>query len=138
MFGKIYLDTAPIIYYLESSQQYVNVMQNFLVDHYANGSDFYTSKITDLEYLPMPLRDNRNDLVVAFDNFKNVLGVNLIDITDAVLNQAIKLRAKYESLKAADSIHIASAILTGCDVFVSNDKRLKRVTEINIVLVDDL
>ena len=37
-----------------------------------------------------------------------------------------------------DSIHLATAIVYGCDVFLTNDKQLKQVEEINVLLVDEL
>lgn len=138
MFNKIYLYTAPIIYYLESYPKYVDVMQNFLLDNYEYGGFFYTSIITELEYLPTPLRNQRSDLVNAFSNFKDILNISAIDVKPTIIKIAIELAVKYKSLKALDAIHIASAISENCDVFLSNDKALKQITDTNVLLAEEL
>lgn len=44
----------------------------------------------------------------------------------------IDLRAKYIRLKTPDALHLAAAILSGCDVFLTNDQRLSVITEIRV------
>lgn len=44
----------------------------------------------------------------------------------------LHLRAKYTRLKTPDALHLAAAILSGSDVFLTNDPRLKVVTEIRV------
>ena len=51
---------------------------------------------------------------------------------------AVNLRTKYKGLKALDSIHIASAIASGCDAFFTNDKQLKQISELHILYLSDL
>ena len=51
---------------------------------------------------------------------------------------AAQIRAKYSGIKAMDALQLASAITSGCDVFLTNDKQLRQVNEIQVLLVDDL
>ncbi|MBP3710472.1 MAG: PIN domain-containing protein [Treponema sp.] len=51
---------------------------------------------------------------------------------------AAKIRAKYESIKGMDALHLASAIQNKCTIFLTNDKQLKQVTEIQCVLMDEV
>lgn len=37
-----------------------------------------------------------------------------------------------------DALQLASAIQNNCDVFLTNDKQLKQVQEISVLLVDEL
>ena len=37
-----------------------------------------------------------------------------------------------------DSLHLATSIYFGYDIFLTNDTQLRQVTETNVVLVDDL
>jgi predicted nucleic acid-binding protein len=37
-----------------------------------------------------------------------------------------------------DALHVACAIDTGCDAFLTNDTGIKRVSEIRILILDDL
>jgi predicted nucleic acid-binding protein len=48
------------------------------------------------------------------------------------------LRAKYTSLKAIDSLQIACALQNNCTTFVTNDRRLKAIEEIQTLLIKDL
>lgn len=37
-----------------------------------------------------------------------------------------------------DSIQIATALLSGCDEFITNDKKLKRLDELSIILIEEV
>jgi len=37
-----------------------------------------------------------------------------------------------------DALQLATAVATQCDAFLTNDKQLKRVSEINILVVEEL
>lgn len=57
-----------------------------------------------------------------------------IDADDAVA--AVELRARY-ALRTPDALQLAVAIRAGCDAFLTNDVRLRRVSELRIILLDD-
>lgn len=72
--------------------------------------------------------------------FRDVItaGVNTRYVgVDTVAEQAAEVRARY-NLKRADSFQIAAAIAAGCDAFLTNDAALKRVSEITILVLDEL
>lgn len=56
MFKRIFLDTNPIIYFLENEQPYAGVVRDFLADAIMDEAEFYTSTITDAEYLVRPIK----------------------------------------------------------------------------------
>jgi predicted nucleic acid-binding protein len=62
----------------------------------------------------------------------------VVDINLEAAEISSSLRAKYQSLKSFDALQLASAISNNCKVFVTNDKRLKTITEINVLTMDDL
>ena len=47
-----------------------------------------------------------------------------------------KLRAKYPQIKSPDAIHLATAISARANGFLTNDKALNCVTEIQVTLLD--
>jgi len=49
--------------------------------------------------------------------------------------RATDLRAKYLKLKTPDALHLAAAIESGCDAFVTNDFGLKVITEIRVEVI---
>ena len=52
-------------------------------------------------------------------------------------NKAGEIKARY-NLKTPDALQIASALATGCGAFLTNDKALKRVTEMKVLVLQEL
>lgn len=138
MYFKIYLDTAPIIYFLENNPMYALKVQNFILGNATAGSFFAASVITDIEYLPKPMRESKTDLVNAYQKFKQILGIEILEVSQSISNIAVRLRTKYPGIKSLDSIHLASAIYANCDAFLTNDSQLRQVKEINVIYLDSL
>lgn len=53
---RIYFDTAPLIYFLDKAPLYYTKMRDFLFENINNESQFYTSVLTDMEYLVYPYK----------------------------------------------------------------------------------
>lgn len=135
VYKKIFLDTAPVIYYLERIQPYFLIIRDIIFSGLKSGAGFYTSTITNTEYLVVPFREKNLLKVRNFETFKKLLTVNVTDIDDRISITAAKIRAEYGSIKGMDALQIAACIETGCDVFVTNDKQLLQISEINPVLI---
>ncbi len=134
----VFLDTAPIIYFIEKHPVYGPQMQ-MIVDLFSSGDiAACTSVLTITEVLVKPIADGKEGLVDQFVQFfqkgKNIRTLN-IDPQIAIL--AGKLRGKYVSLKTLDALQIATAKTTGISKFVTNDKKLKIVQEIGILVLED-
>jgi predicted nucleic acid-binding protein len=135
---KVFLDTAPLIYYIEENPQYSVLLNNLFLENSKGVFLFQTSVITLLEVLVLPMRMNENQLVEQYQKILcNSTSVNIIDITIDIAKKAASYRAKY-GLKTPDSIQIATAVDASADYFFTNDIRLKAVTEIEILVLDDL
>lgn len=59
------------------------------------------------------------------------------ELTDPVIDLASDLRAKY-GLRTPDAIHVATAIASRASRFVTNDQSLQRVTEIEVVTLNEI
>lgn len=57
--SKIYIDTAPFIYYLEKSNLYFDTAREFFINCRNQNADLLTSTVTIEEYCVYPL--SRND-----------------------------------------------------------------------------
>ena len=55
-FKRIYFDTTPLIYYLDSVQPYAQKVRSFIAESLARESSFMTSTIANTEYLVIPFR----------------------------------------------------------------------------------
>ncbi|MCJ8166865.1 type II toxin-antitoxin system VapC family toxin [Pontibacter sp. E15-1] len=135
---KVFLDTAPLIYFIEGNTVYQTSLIK-LFTAYDNGDfSFITSTLTLLEVLVQPMKLNRQDLVEQFQRIlSEALGIELVEITAAVAVKAAELRAKY-GLKTPDSIQVATAVTNEAKYFLTNDIRLKTVKEIVTVTPNDL
>lgn len=102
-----------------------------------NNSIFVTSVLTVAEFGIKPRRLNRKDILDKFDKTVKRL-FQLKSITWDVAEISSILRAKYPSLKAIDSLQIACALKHDCNKFFTNDRKLKAVKEIQILLIKDL
>lgn len=98
----------------------------------------YSSVITLTEVLAQPKRahnpaveDEYRDLLLHSRNF------NLIPIDYSIAEIAADLRARYR-LRTPDALQLAATINIGCEVFLTNDAALQRVTELRVLVLDEL
>lgn len=130
MSSRIFFDTAPIIYFLDKSPLYFEKMKQFFYKTANENSQFYTSVITDMEYVVEPYREDNEQKINNYYAFQNFLDMKKIDINTEIASYAGMLRGKYDFLKGLDSLQIAAAHFYDCDYFVTNDKALLQVQEI--------
>lgn len=138
MYKKVFLDTNPIIYLLENQQPYSLKVRNFLLDCMNSGAEFYTSTITDAEFMVKPLRENRLEDIETYKYFLRNLNVLKCYIRETIAEKAAKIRANYKSVKLGDALQLATSIETNCDAFLTNDSQLKQVIEANVIYLDVL
>ena len=86
----------------------------------------------------IPERNNRQDLFADFEHLISSASFEVLAIEKQISITSYKLRAKYPALKVMDSLQLAAAINCDCDYFFTNDYKLKRVPEVNIIIVDEL
>ena len=96
-----------------------------------------TSPVTLAECLIVPYRLGQTQLLQAFEDLI-VNGDNtvFVVIDDETARRAAELRAKY-NLTLTDTIQLATALTADCDSFLTNDMALKRVAELNVIVLDD-
>ena len=135
-FKKVFIDTAPIIYYLQNSETYYSNMKSFWKTY--NDYDYVTSAITITEYLTYPYRQEDLRLVDSFYDFMNDMDIQVVNIDGRIADKAAQIRAKYKFFKTMDALQLATACIMGCDLFLTNDKQLMQFEEIKCITVDEL
>ena len=134
----LFLDTAPVIYYVERNPYYYQTAKLFfnLIDK--GRLQGVTSPVTLAECLVIPHRLEQKQLVQDFEDLI-VYGNNTIfvPIDNEAGNIAANLRANY-NLTLPDALQIAVAIITGCQAFLTNDIKLKRVNELQVLVLDEI
>lgn len=135
-FKKVFIDTAPIIYYLQNSELYYANMKAFWMDY--NECDYVTSAITVTEYLTYPYGQEDMKLVNSFYAFINDMDIQVKSIDGRIAEKVAQIRAEYKSFKTMDALQLATACIMGCDLFLTNDKQLRQFKEIKCVTVGEL
>lgn len=84
-----------------------------------------TSELTLAEVIVVPIRDGALALLAQYrDLFSQPEPIDCVSITRAVLERSGEIRAA-DGGKLADAIHLATAEIAGCEVFLSSDRRIR-------------
>jgi predicted nucleic acid-binding protein len=135
---RIFFDTAPVIYFVERHPQYFPVVEPIFQQLDAGAFVAVTSPITLSECLMHPIRDGMTQLQEAFETVITFGQNTSFVVTDVVVSRrAAELRVRY-GCRLPDALQIATALVAGCDGFLTNDLRLKQVTELNVLAVQEL
>ncbi len=136
--SKIFLDTSPFIYALEDNALYSQKVRASISEYYISQIPLCTSLLTFTEYCVVPYRENCPKKITDFESLIVDAAIDVLPLTIQVAKYASQIRAKYRGVKAMDALQLATAIQNHCDVFLTNDKQLRQVEEIRVLLVDDL
>jgi predicted nucleic acid-binding protein len=129
---RVYLDSATVIYLVESVGPWESAVRTFLEQP---GAIPQASVLTRMECRVQPLREDRADLLADYDAFFASLDRGMLELNAAVFEKATQLRARL-NLRTPDALHLAAAISGGCDVFLTNDRTLTRCTGIRVEVLD--
>lgn len=97
-----------------------------------------TTPVTLAECLVYPIKSGLPKLQQDFIDFiVNGTNTSFVGLDQTIGEEAARLRANY-NLSLPDALQVAAAINSGCDAFLTNDTQLKRVTEVKILVLDEL
>lgn len=134
---RIGIDTPVVIYHIEQTSPRsaaASAILRVVADGHVQG---VTSIVTLLEVTIQPLRLGRPEVADAYEALLGAIPNLLIADVDAeVARIAAELRAAYH-LRTPDALQIAASLTHGAETFITNDRRLRRVTEIDVKLLDD-
>ena len=127
---RLYLDTAPVIYVVE---QVPDFSEKIL--HYIQRSDIelIVSDLTWMECRVKPLTENNETLLADYDKFFSQSVIEIVELSRRVLERAAHIRSQY-NIKTPDAIHLGAAVISKCDIFLTNDRRLERFKDSHITV----
>lgn len=136
--NTIGLDTAVFIYHLEGNPDYLPLTRQLLEGVQAGEWQALTSTITLLELTVPAWRTGRDYVAREYEtilaNFPNLI---LQDITREVARWGAQLRARF-NIRTPDALQVAASLKGGATAFVTNDRKLARLTELlDIIVLDD-
>jgi predicted nucleic acid-binding protein len=134
---RIFLDTAPIIYYIEEQKRYNCILERLFKDIADGKITAGTSTISLLEVLVLPYKTKNERLGRQYKQIMlHSTGFTVFSITDEIADHAARIRAKY-AIRTPDAIQIAAGLCTESKYFITNDRTFKKINEIKIILLDD-
>ena len=135
--GSVYVDANAIIYSVERVEPYRGLLVPMWEEARAGRFTLVSSELVVLETLIKPLRDGNTRLEMLFRSILAAAEMNLIPAALATWEDAARIRAE-TGLAASDALHAATALQTGCELFITNDTDFRRVQSLPVVILDDI
>jgi len=136
--GPIYLDTNIFIYALEGYPAFRPILTALFESLDRHELTAVTSELTLAEALVKPLLDRHTEREAAYLHvLQTTSSLLVVPVSRAVLIAAARLRAEAK-LKLPDAIHVATAQLSACSTFLTNDTRIPSVPGLTFQQLTDL
>lgn len=86
-YNKVFLDTTPLIYFLDNDVNFGNKTKAILEEILSNDKTIVSSVITCEEYLVYPYRTDNQEKVDVFFEFTDACGIDLTPISTEIAYQ---------------------------------------------------
>jgi predicted nucleic acid-binding protein len=135
--GTLALDTSAFIYHLEAHPPHAPRLLPIFRQIESGRCRGVSSTLTFLEVLVQPYRTGDDEQRAALSALlASFPGLTWVPLDLVVADRAAALRARYR-LRTPDAIQLATALHAGADLFLTNDRDLRRVEDIPVLLVDE-
>ena len=135
---RTYLDANVFIYALDAYSPFVSDLTDLFSAIENLTLPAITCELTLAELLVKPFQDNDAE---TEQRCRAALqergGLTVVPVDLNTLVESARLRAG-AGLKLPDAIHIASALIAGCEVFLTNDRRLRAVSGLEVLLLSEV
>ncbi len=123
-FKNIMLDTNAIIYFLDGTPNFIDLMLPFFELVEQDRFKITLSVITESELLVKPYREKNSTVIEAIHFFLEEFPNMAISMVNREISrQAAQIRAE-SGLRLPDAIVLATAINNHCDLLLGNDNTL--------------
>lgn len=130
-------DTNALIYLQNAVEPYFPFMDAFFVSIKAGERRGVVSVVTETELLVGPIRAGDPISLNKVSTTLSHRNVRIVVVDREVAREAARIRAAHD-LKLPDAIIVATAVVSGCDALVGNDRTCaRRVTEIPYVYLEE-
>jgi predicted nucleic acid-binding protein len=134
--NSIFIDTAPIIYFIEAHSEFGSLAKEVVNTFQTGNLSAYSSVMTLTEVLPKPIESGDEKLARKFSEFlKHGKHLTMLEISEGIAEAAGKLRGRYAFLKTVDAIQLSAAIDIGADAFLTNDVKLNKIKELKVLVL---
>jgi predicted nucleic acid-binding protein len=134
---RIALDSNVLIYLLDADGPRSDLVA-LIVDGIEEGRvEAVLSTIGLVEVLTGPARSGQ---VAAFEEMAaelRELGLDVVALGAGIAEDAAWIRGR-DGFDLGDAVHLASARASGATLFITNDRRIKAITRLEVVYLDEL
>jgi len=134
---RLYLDTAPVIYLVERNPQFFGEVSAIFRRVDEAQLTVVASQITLAECLVGAYRTNQTQVAANFVECLTQEGTDFVQISAEIGDLAAQLRVKY-NFQLPDALQLATALVSNCEAFLTNDGQLKRVAELRVLVIGEL
>lgn len=131
--SSLYLDANILIYLVEGNADVSTLVLAAFRQIETNNIALYTSEITVTECLNGAYRAGLDELA---QKYLELLGaedfITLLPVDVQVCIEAARLGAEHR-LKTVDSLHLGTAVLAGCQAFLTNDGGFRSGKSIDLI-----
>ena len=131
---KVYFDSNIFIYLLEGSKEFSELLLDIRTLVESRSINVFSSSLVYTELIPPHAKQENFEGISSTINFLNLF--NLITPSGKILIHAGMIRGS-TAMKTPDAIHVATAMASGCDLFLSNDKNIRMPESLEKVLLAD-
>ncbi len=125
--SRIYWDTMMFVYLLEADPQFGPRVGDIYEQMMDRGDILCTSIFTVGEVLVGPQKKGGADVVARLKNYFARDEIELLPFTINMVEEYSRIRSVCGVLPA-DAIHLASAAMSRTDLFLTNDRKLLRLS----------
>ncbi len=124
-FSRIYLDANILIYAMEKDDEPGILARRWLMQAERGRMAAMTSELSLAEVLSHPIRHGNHCLISGYERLlESRPSLVVLPVDRPVLMKAAAIKARLGSL-LPDAIHVATADVSGCEAFLTEDHRLK-------------
>lgn len=129
--ARLYLDTNILVLFKEVQVQEQALLAELFKVCQSVGSIPVTSALTYSELLVKPLASGHRELIETYEEWMSGgFWLETVPVSRDLLMTASLIRAHARKIKLPDAIHLASALTTHCDIFLSADAGLTDINEL--------
>ena len=129
------LDSNILIYFIEAHTDYHMLTRQIFESIEAGRNLGICSTLSILEILVQPYRKSNEVMVNEFYSLLTTYPhLSWIELSVEIADLGARLRANYQ-IKTPDAILLATAICSGASGFIGNDLKLKKVKDLDVLLL---
>ncbi len=135
--SSVGFDSAQFIYHIDGGSVFSHLayvaFQRLLTSEFSGT----TSTLTLTEVLVKPYEVGGARTAETWERLLRAIpNLQFVPVDETIARNAAELRSRYV-LRTPDAVQLASAISRGSTAFVTNDSRLRKVGELQVILLSD-